>query len=523
MNGFLYTITLEEPVLANSLGGEPNSARSLFYIPGGLVRGAAINAFTGNKDAGDDTEGSFQSLFLNGETRFLNAYPLINDERALPIPLKYKKQKYLDAGNLGKISSTKINALEEEWQINFHTQRDAKKGRSTTESGAVYRYIALPAGMKFQGAVISKDAGVIKSIIEKNKSILLGKARTAGYGRATIATQALPNNWQKIGEAPKTNVKEFEIVLLSPTLVRNEDGQFTLDISTALSKRLGDQYKISSIEASCESEIVGGFNRTWGLPLPQSTAIAAGSAFHVILEKEIAPKDLNDLENTGIGERRAEGFGALAITTALPDPENFKKDDPWGLFTADREKHSTNSDNLSAADNQLADIMLTRLLRRDLDEVILKNAHEIIAEYKKDSVPNSQLSRWRVIIRDSLAKRGTKIIEDGVEKDFDPIKRMNDFYGAENKKRSSAWVKMEKARVKFGEKPIRLTEWIEALLENPKDADAVIESDITLKTIGKNKSQLTPELKIEYRLRLMDAILSMMAKTNSGKGGENGR
>jgi CRISPR-associated protein Csx10 len=72
MNGLLYTLTLEEPVLANSLGGEPNSARSLFYIPGGLVRGAAINAYPGDKDAADDT---FRRLFLDGRTRYLNAYP----------------------------------------------------------------------------------------------------------------------------------------------------------------------------------------------------------------------------------------------------------------------------------------------------------------------------------------------------------------------------------------------------------------------------------------------------------------
>ena len=47
MDGFTYTLTLQEPVLANSLGGDPNSANSLFYIPGGLVRGAAINAYNG--------------------------------------------------------------------------------------------------------------------------------------------------------------------------------------------------------------------------------------------------------------------------------------------------------------------------------------------------------------------------------------------------------------------------------------------------------------------------------------------
>jgi len=90
MDGFIYTLTLEEPVLANSLGGEPNSANSLYYIPGGAIRGAAILAYGPDQDA---AEGEFKRLFLNGETRFLNAYPLMNRKRALPAPLTWQVER----------------------------------------------------------------------------------------------------------------------------------------------------------------------------------------------------------------------------------------------------------------------------------------------------------------------------------------------------------------------------------------------------------------------------------------------
>jgi len=500
MNGFLYTITLEEPVLANSLGGEPNSARSLFYIPGGLVRGAVINAYQ-DKDANDDT---FRSLFLNGDTRFLNAYPIMGDERALPIPLKFKKPKYFEAGNLGRLHGPKIDALEEEWQINVHTQRDAQKGRSTEASGAVYRYIALPAGMKFQGAVISENAKAIMNAL-KDQTILLGKARTAGYGKASITTEPLPVNWHEMSETPSKDVKEFTLVLLSSALVRNEDGQFTLDISTALSKRLARDIKPERIVASCKSEIVGGFNRTWGLPLPQSTAIAAGSVFQVTLENDITADELKVLENTGIGERRAEGFGSLAITASLPDKI---EDDDWTPTTASQGV-SINAGNLSAEDNQLAEMMFTRLLRRDLDQLIITKAREMTDGYKSDSVPGSQLSRWRVLLRDALAKGNS-------------TQRIKDFYHAENKKRSPAFVKMEKTRIKFEGSPSRLTEWIEASLEDPQGVNKLLESAPTLNmSLGSDPIKLSEKLKTEYGLRLMDAVLSTMAKKNIGKGGKN--
>lgn len=524
MNGFLYTVTLEEPVLANSLGGEPNSARSLFYIPGGLVRGAVIN-WLGEQDADDN---DFRSRFLTGETRFLNAYPLMEDgRRALPIPLKYKKPKYTDTGDFGRRNDTKIDALEEEWQINIHTQRDPKKGRSTRDIGAVYRYIALPAGMQFQGAVVSsKDTGAIRKVIDENKSILLGKARTAGYGKASIVTKDLPedDDWRKVGEAIKKNTKEFTLVLLSPALVRNKDGQFTLDISTALSKRLDKGHKITKIESTCQPEIIGGFNRKWGLPLPQTTAIATGSVFVVTLENEIAPNEIKDLEDMGIGERRAEGFGSLAIVESLPDPENFTDDDwnPLTVTKTDQAESSSSADGLTEEDNQLADMMLARLLRRDLDQLIVTKAREMMKDYKKDAVPNSQLSRWRVLLRDSIAKQGTEVEENGVKKKFNPITRMENFRAAESAKSSSAWGKMQKARITVEEKPNRLTDWIEASLTHPESINNLFE--FTRKTkIGGRSAALDEALRVEYRLRLMEAVFAMMSKINSGEGGKNGK
>ena len=165
MDGFTYTLTLQEPVLANSLGGDPNSANSLFYIPGGLVRGAAINAYNGTKDA--DKE-DFRRLFLDGRTRFLNAYPVSGNGRAQPTPLQYKKPKYFSGSDFSSLTTDAIHAIEEAWQVNVHTQRDAEAGHATEKEGAVYRYIALPAGLILEGAVLTEtpaDAKTIKGLL----------------------------------------------------------------------------------------------------------------------------------------------------------------------------------------------------------------------------------------------------------------------------------------------------------------------------------------------------------------------
>lgn len=497
MNGFTYTLTLLEPVLANSLGGEPNSANSLFYIPGGLVRGAAINAYKGVKDAGDE-KGEFRRLFLDGSVRFLNAYPVSENGRALPTPLQYKKPKYFEGGDLSTIKDKEIHALEEVWQINVHTQRDAESGHAKEEAGAVYRYISLPAGLILEGAVLvdePTDSEKIKKLLDEAKTILLGKARTAGYGTARIETKDL--NLNESGEPLSGQIDHFTLTLLSPAIVRDENGQPTLDISIALSARLG--VKVEVKESSRRGDVVGGFNRTWGLPLPQVTAIAAGSVFKVTASVDAGT--LIKLQETGIGERRAEGFGRVMVNQYLPIIE---KDDPWpapvSVTLAKSEKSA------SLPENPTAKLMVSRLARKDLDEKVIHTARQMTKEYmrkeNKVTVPNSQLSRWRVVIRTAIDK-----------KNITDLKK----FLAESKGKTG-WKKMEKARVRLSEKETpRLTEWMEEWFETPAKLQEVLKPQLDHRfSLGENSFKFNDELNLEYRLRLLDTVLAVMAKKNGG-------
>lgn len=511
MNGFLYTLTLQEPVLAGNLGGDPNSADSRFYIPGGALRGAAIQAYSGDKDAAKD---EFRRLFLDGRTRFLNAYPMIDDRRTLPASLTWQTKRKPDPAKPKKIyrdlsavpndvetktvpfefwqmKDSDLVSAEEQWQINIHTQRDAMRGRATTEAGAVYRYIALPAGMQLQGIVLSEnlsDAQTLKELLE-GQTILLGKARTAGYGHAKVETAPLPTGWRESGQSLNVSPK-VTLTLLSPAIVRDEDGQYSLDIADALSMRLGTTVKVT--RPVRRSEVISGYNRTWGLPIPQSIAIAAGSVFEVVSDASL--DDWLKLEATGLGERRAEGFGRIAVNLEMPAEVEWKKVELELLPLATGQ---------IARDDPVANRMLTRLLRRDLDEQIIHRAREATALYV-GGIPNSQLSRWRVIVRDAL--------------ETSDLARLKKF--AEESKGKSGWKKMEKARITFGTGRPRLTEWIEDLLEKPDMLDQAWEKDFKPeRKLGAAQAALTPELNAEYRLRLLDAVLAILSKKSGGKNG----
>lgn len=224
MRGFIYTLELLEPVLANSLAGDANSAQSLPFLPGALLRGALIALF--QKQHGletlDPKDDDTRRLFFTGQTRYLHAYPLVyNDHRALPAPLAWQKWKNIqahertgrreeirqdlfDLSQKPELRGESLVGLGDErfclplgesayWverpeHLNVHTQRDAILGRADEERGAVFRYEALPTGFRLKGVIITdtaEDTATLKSLLD-GRRITLGKSRTAGYGLTQV-------------------------------------------------------------------------------------------------------------------------------------------------------------------------------------------------------------------------------------------------------------------------------------------------------------------------------------------------
>lgn len=526
MKGLKYTLILEEPVLANSLTGDTNSARSLPFVPGGLVRGALISAYANGRelDAGDD---EFRRLFLNGKTRFLPAYPELNERRSLPAPFAWKVKKHTagkmdpvfnfavkikeeevdlkTAGfDLWQLVDGNVHSLDQEWNINVHTQRDALYGRAMgvmegeeEARGAVFRYEALPAGLRLHGLVFTANDTDAQTLIEllEGRSLMLGKARTAGYGHARVESVApIGDDWRRgywPWEIPPGEVKSFTLTFLSPAILRGASGQYTLDPVDALKAR--------GIEATAEkifrsAEIVGGFNRTWGMPLPQCWAIAAGSVF--VFKSNTNGKALQDLEEQGLGERLAEGFGCVAVD--ISQPQQVK----WCKVTTEY-MGMDQASGMSTVSQKVGGLMLQRLLRRDLDARVLEFVSRATHGYE-GGLAGSQLSRWRVILR---SVQGTN----------DPAKmtRLTDLFEKETKRASASWKKMERVRVHADGKPKRLTEWLEDALKKEVEPWQMLgyeEGNVPSRSAGTLVYHADQKLKFEYRLRVIDALFAALVK-----------
>lgn len=548
MNGVIYTLHLLEPVLANSLAGDANSAQSLPYIPGGLVRGALASKWLGGKtlEANSPDEATFRRLFVQPVTRYLHAYPANGEQRALPTPLSWHQKKNkpddnvydrafgepvgengepMDDLRLAKfkfyhsVAAGRADYFDTGRQVHIHTQRDAVLGRAARGRGAVYRYESLPAGTRWRGVILTEtadDAKTLLKLLTDPGYLSVGKARTAGYGRARLEAASLDENWRERPRSdiwtttteeeeleddnppqeiePPETLSQFWLVCLSPLLARDASGQPGPDPTQALSARLGAPVTVE--RAFRRGEIVGGFNRRWGTYLPQAVAAAAGSVFQCVTTTPVEWATLVALSETGLGERRGEGFGRVAV--------EWQGVAEWEVSKHGDESFDVDEAALAEEDQRLAQLMLGRMLRRQLDEGLIATGQHLQLRHRETAPSPSQVSRWQVLVRNALATvAGDKSLA------AQELAKVATFAQRERDRNSRAWQKMNRARLREGASPgPRLTDWLDELLNGKRSIWAVIyEKKSPKMTLGNTVFEADESMRVEYTLRLIDAVL----------------
>jgi CRISPR-associated protein Csx10 len=286
------------------------------------------------------------------------------------------------------------------------------------------------------------------------------------------------------------------VTLQSNVLLRDERGQFAADpglLRRVLGKHLG--VKLELKDAFLKTEVIGGFNRKWGLPLPQTLAVRMGSVLVFQAPDDCDSTRLEKLEIRGIGERRAEGFGRITFNRQRVEEltvDYTPKSRDLATFTvSEREAHT------------LAVLMVDRMLRHRLDEWLLAAANEI----KITNPPsNTQISRLRSVVLEEIraAAPGTARICQFIES---------------IEKRSSARRQFERSIVDG--KP--LLRWLKDLLRCGREGAWTMADndwknllrisgvDVGIR-IGDVKAEIHDGLRLEYVLRLIDLVLAHAAK-----------
>ncbi len=355
-----YRIKLTAPAVIPIADGDPNKVMTRRDVLGSHIWGAAAWCYLSQPNHTPEDD-AFRHAFLDGNLRFLTAYPEADDpdefneipQRLIPIPHSIRKfkedERLMDFAEqppgedpikrldqrYARISEGNLETQAVKTELNYHHARakDRRIGRAlgaeATEdanSGALFTYEAIQAGQSFQGAVLGSENDLknLQSWLQGGQ-IRIGRSRSAQYGEAEFkwlddAPQALNERVEWNGFDEQTSDvfdsdKRLIITTLSPLLTVNDYGHPEAhfpknELAEALDMETTELKLCSSYT---RTEVIGGYHSHLRLPRQQWPAIAPGSVFVFETEQMPEPEGLLQLEHDGLGLRKGEGYGRIAI------------------------------------------------------------------------------------------------------------------------------------------------------------------------------------------------------------------
>ncbi|MGW2146804.1 RAMP superfamily CRISPR-associated protein [Nonomuraea bangladeshensis] len=211
-----------------------------------------------------------------------------------------------------------------------NTINDATQ-RPTRDLGGVYVYSALEPGTVL-AAEVRVRAGLLPEGWQKSLAGTwrLGRSQKDDYGRVSVTVQSEP-----IPSVDGSSLCEGDLLrvwLLSDTLVLNARLSFSSDPAD-LGRALTEAFAAAGasgvqvepvleddgrIPTSYEVRRTESWHRKWGLPRPSLLGPAAGGCVTFrITAGQITPDVLAEVELTGVGMRRGEGFGQVRFNDPL--------------------------------------------------------------------------------------------------------------------------------------------------------------------------------------------------------------
>jgi CRISPR/Cas system CSM-associated protein Csm3 (group 7 of RAMP superfamily) len=221
--------------------------------------------------------------------------------------------------------------------------------QSTKEVDGLYSYEVLTKGQKFLGYLILKGEWENFKEIRKiynsmnNRVTSIGKGRNNGYGLSVIEfieSESCQLDNKRLYVERKLNFSDsnkFTLTLLSDLILKSKhhNSYYTYINEEVLCKILNDGRKeklfepvnFKLIRSFCRTKEIDGFNMHHGLPKNKMIGLTKGSSFlfkYNISDSQSLGQILLKVERNGLGLRRSEGYGMVAIN--LPyHKENLDK------------------------------------------------------------------------------------------------------------------------------------------------------------------------------------------------------
>jgi len=333
-------LALEQPVIAGrSVVG--NVVESLDFIPGTLLLPALmphLSALTRNA-------GALRGQISAGNVQVRHALPSIDGARALPLPMclhaikerptqvcnpatqtESKQLKQL-RGDYGLRKGGSIKMTRPALCLGAHSTIEEESQRPTSAVGGVYMLQAIAAEQMLRmtidvneaaALVLTWDAQSLDGL--QDQTLRIGVAKKSDYGLVRVVSVA-PST-----PAVAPTGDDLWLCCASDWLLRDANLRPRADVETvkaALAAAAPDDLKaevgkitVSAAHSYARMRRTEGFHTQSGLARSSYIGVMAGSCYRLRLAN--TPPALleffDDLQRTGVGERRAEGYGEVRIT-----------------------------------------------------------------------------------------------------------------------------------------------------------------------------------------------------------------
>lgn len=366
--------------------------KSLDYIPGSVFLGIAAGKFYSKLE----NEKAWE-IFHSSKVHFCNAYPFINENRSLPMPLSLHSEKVPQAGKEKTILNFVYSEAKETgiqyrqnrcgyvcfsdnnklWvEIPSKTSRmrtaiDARTG--TAAKSQLYGYESLDAGQVFIGKIewddsVNKIISPIVSFFTSENIVHAGRSKTASYGRVKVSKFYFSPKSVSIGEDIKTS---FSILAVSDLCIRNPQNG-TPELSLLPNRLgLGDNWKLDKTKSFSRPSYLYQYNSYRHEIEMQKTLISKGSVFTFKSEAKLTAEEKNKIQTAiknGVGEAKGQGFGEITLFSIGKEfqREETKKD------------ISVETSNLSAQEKAWLEWLKPDSLNLDIEKKVKAAVNEFI-------------------------------------------------------------------------------------------------------------------------------------------------
>ena len=316
---------------------------TLGYIPGSAIRGMVVNYLAARET--EWFEKNKEKILR--EINFLDAVPGWDDKTVLPSIKGFYEKKDGSAFQSVLTDGELSPGVKRAGMGAFCTIENGKICYWSAETGAVTRIRKekddqeklmfqthyLCEGQIFDGYILLPDEAMAEKVSKAfTQDVLLGADRFSGYGKCEVILLesckepawrnefGFSEDFLKEKDAKKENCKTDTVVktggttlymlAISPFCMLDESGNPCGLNEKELAEKLG----VSSAKIEFCSTSVGDFrtyNRTWKCSNPTVRMYDRGSIFKIQCSEEPEMGKLLSLQNSGLGIRKAEGFGQI--------------------------------------------------------------------------------------------------------------------------------------------------------------------------------------------------------------------